>query len=244
MNTTRRQLGKLRNHPCANFKRLIVLDLQEVRITCISSIFYPLVISSFHSPLSIGRKSLFTIFMQKNLTEKRICEAYLSLVREPHKKKNISVKEICDKCSIHEQTFYHHFPSKTDLFKYVINHYLFYPKEVSNAQGFLKDLILWLRDNKELMSSLLRMDDFRECLSFVENEQINFLRNVANKEDLLCLDFFLYGLRAVFQETISNDGADMDDSLSLFLDRLSSILDMYTKEKPISFQRWADAFKN
>lgn len=171
----------------------------------------------------------FTIFMKSKETINKIVQVYLSLAMESHKKKNISVMEICNRCSIHEQTFYRYFASKSDFFRYIIEHYLFQLNNASeNFQDTLKDLFFWLEKNAQMMSSLLRVNDFRTYFCSFKKEKEKVLREQINEKDMLCLDFFASGLDAVFQTVI--EGQHTDDSLSSFLSRLCVACVSYKKE--------------
>lgn len=170
----------------------------------------------------------FTIFMKSKETINKIAQVYLSLAMESHNKKNISVMEICNRCSIHEQTFYRYFASKSDLFRYIIEHYLFQLNNASeNFQDTLKDFF-WLEKNARMMSSLLRVNDFRTYFCSFKKEKEKVLKEQTNEKDMLCLKFFVSGLDAVFQTII--EGQYTDDSLSSFLSRLYVAYVSYMKE--------------
>lgn len=79
-----------------------------------------------------------------------------------------------------------------------------------------------------MMSSLLRVNDFRAYFCSFKKEKEKVLREQANEKDMLCLDFFVSGLNAVFQTVI--EGQHTDDSLSSFLSRLYVAYVSYMKE--------------
>jgi|GEM_PF-6307851 len=53
-----------------------------------------------------------------------------------------------------------------------------------------------------MMSSLLRVSDFRTYFYSSKKEKEKVLREQTNEKDMLCLDFFTSGLDAVFQTII------------------------------------------
>jgi len=93
--------------------------------------------------------------------------------------------------------------SKSDLFRYIIDHHLFRMNNASeNFQDTLKGLFFWLKKNAQMMSSLLRVSDFRTYFYSFKKEKEKVLREQTNEKDMLCLDFFTSGLDAVFQTII------------------------------------------